>query len=619
MRSAVLSAVLLLTACKGDDPSTDTGSTVDTETTPVVRDGGLVGDGLANPFPSALLLDEAGQLDLSVDDLPSGGSTPLPVERLRWRTGFSAGQTSVLTGVDIDGPLPTVGTDAGTGSVRLLDRTAMAWLPCFAELDAHPQVAADGLTPALIVRPLVALPDGHDIAVAITTEVMDRPEPFDALMSGRVPSDLASYGPRHDAIVADLGTMGLEADELALAWDFPVQHGTRPLATALASEPELLSISLEVDDAPRVPQAWATATGTVTVTGFLDDDRDLRLDPTGAALEGDPAEAMVYVHVPASVADAPAGTVPVLFFGHGIFASPEFYLDDPSDDNGVLALADDLGAIVVGTNWRGLTTPDLFDTTVAATDFGQLAHVTDRLLQAQVNLRALMAGVAEGQLLDEPGLHGASGQVLFDPDQLVYYGISLGGIEGAVLWAEGGAPVDHAALHVGGAMWSTMLERSSNWTLFEVPLQGAVTDPAERQVLFSFSQLLWDPVDPISWVDPLSERDFLLQIAIHDEQVPNFASDSLARSSGLQLLSPEHHVPLGLDTAAGPLQRAYVQFDPEKAAPPPENRPAPVTDAHTTPRDWPGQRQQVVHFLQTGEVQHVCGAEPCTSSNPGTD
>jgi hypothetical protein len=229
-----------------------------------------------------------------------------------------------------------------------------------------------------------------------------------------------------------------------------------------------------------------------------------------------------------------------------------------------------------------------------------------------------MRAIADGQILDDPGLLGSSGQVLFDPDQLTYYGISLGGIEGAVLWAEGGAPVDRAALHVGGAMWSTMLERSSNWSLFEVPLEVAIPDPADRQILFAYSQLLWDPVDPISWVDPLAERELLLQIAIHDEQVPNFTSDTLARSVGLDVLAPAVAPPQGLLPAEGPLTRAYVQFDPQKAAPPDSNRPAPVTDAHTTPRDWPGQRHQVVDFLTTGAVSHFCGDAPCIPSNPGS-
>lgn len=575
---------------------------------------GLVGDGVANPFPSALQVVE-GRVALDVDTLPTGGATPLATARHTWRTGFSAGQTGILRGARIAAVgLPGVDAPPGTGTVRMADLTSGTWLPCLAELDAHPDA---GDTPTLIVRPLVALADGHRIAVAITDEAMERPERFEYLMAGTPPASLAAYQATHDTIIDGLGALGLEPDRIALAWDFPVQHATRPLSTALAAADVPGTATLAVDATPRVPQAYKTAVGSFDVTTFLISDRTLSVDSTGAAQPVGDSTAHAYVHIPASVADAPAGTVPVLFFGHGIFASPEFYLDDPSDDNGVIALAEELGAIVVGTNWRGLTTPDLLDTTLAATDFARLAEVTDRLLQAQVNLRTLMLGIAQGDILDDPDLLGASGQVLFDPDQLYYYGISLGGIEGAVLWAEGGAPVDGAVLHVGGAMWSTMLERSSNWPLFEGALVNVVTDPADRQLLYSYSQLHWDAVDPISWVDALATKPFLLQESIGDEQVPNFATEVLARSTGLPLLEPSATQPVGLPLATGPLGRGLVQFDPEKALPPRTNRPAPETDAHTTPRDWAGQRQQVVTFLLEGEVRHYCGDAPCTPDNPG--
>ena len=126
-------------------------------------------------------------------------------------------------------------------------------------------------------------------------------------------------------------------------------------------------------------------------------------------------------------------------------------------------------------------------------------------------------------------------------------------------------------------------------------------------------------MDPISWAQPLSERDVVLQVAIHDEQVPNFASDSLARSAGLQVLRPEVSLPSDLTAAKGPLTRGYVQFDPQKPPAPEANRPAPVTDAHTDPRDWTGQRQQVTHYLRTGRLEHFCGGSPCSASNPGGD
>ena len=58
----------------------------------------------------------------------------------------------------------------------------------------------------------------------------------------------------------------------------------------------------------------------------------LNLQSDGTVLPTGTAEAFLYVHVPTSVADAPAGSVPVMIFGHGIFGEPQIYLDEERDD-----------------------------------------------------------------------------------------------------------------------------------------------------------------------------------------------------------------------------------------------------------------------------------------------
>jgi len=629
MRGLIL-PLLMLVACAGDkgdatpspttdepttDTDTDNGVDTDTGTPPVTDTGlGLLGDGLANPYPSQLLVDPDGHLAIPADALPSGGLTLHPTERVAWRTGFSSAQTAVVRGLAVDAVgLPAVDSGPGEGSVRMADLTAGTWLPVMAELDAFPEASP----PALLVRPLTVLPDGHDIAVVVTTEATARPERFQALVDGAPPASLVSYQPTHDALMADLTQLGIDEAEVALAWSFPVDRGVQPVPSALEQREAHDSYTLAVDAAPTTPLTWRAGTGTYTVTDFLLDDRSLVFGEAGSVVPQGTVEASLYVHVPASVADAPEGTVPVLVFGHGIFARPELYLAEEDDPSGVLALADELGAIVVGTTWRGLTTADLLGAAEVAADFGRFHEVPDRLVQAQVNVRTLIDLVNSGQIVDHPDLVGASGQSLADPDRVLYYGISLGGIAGSVMWAQD-PPIEQAVFHVGGAMWSTMLERSSNFPLFEAAVVRAVPEPADRQVLYSFSQLFWDPVDPMSWATELSARDFLLQEAIGDEQVPNMTTEALARALQLPLLDPSATQPYGLSLQPAPLSRGLSQFDPGKPLPPPTNRPAPTTEAHTTPRLWPGHRQQTNHFLLTGEVAHFCGAAACTDTNPGT-
>jgi hypothetical protein len=590
---------------------------------PVVDDGvGIVGDGLANPFPSMLLMDQ-GRVAIPAESLPAGGETPIPVDRVAWRSGFSQGQTSVLRlgGLDPSSLPDWRSPTPGAGGVVLADLTDNVWLPVFAELDAWP----DAVDPALLIRPLQAVPSGHHVAVAVTTAVVARPARFEALLEGDPPASIAGIAAGTRAVVNQLEALGLARADIALAWDYPVDAGTTPLATAIAAHALPGTWTLDrirnADDGDIVagPLTWRAAEGTFTVTDFLVDDQLLDL-VDGTAQPTGTAEAALYVHIPTSVKDAPAGTVPILVFGHGIFAEPDNYLDEADDPSGVLALADAGGFLVVAGTWRGLTTADLVGTIAAASDFGKLPVVSDRLVQGQVNVRTLMELVADGALLEDPALLGASGQVLGDPSRIYYYGISLGAIQGMVMLAQD-PPIESAVTHVGGGVWSTMLERSSNWPIFESPLTSAVPDPGDRQALYAFSQLFWDAADPIAWTTELASTPFLLQESIGDEQVPNLSTEVVARSVGLPLLQPSVNAPFGVDPVTGPLppdSRALVQFDPELPIPPDGNRPPEESGAHGAPRLWPGTEHQTLDYLlQDRIVVHHCGDDPCSASNQG--
>jgi hypothetical protein len=172
-------------------------------------------------------------------------------------------------------------------------------------------------------------------------------------------------------------------------------------------------------------------------------------------------------------------------------------------------------------------------------------------------------------------------------------------------------------------MWSTMLERSSNWPTFEYLVELDVPNAADRQVLYALTQLWWDAVDPVAYAPELSGRSFLLQESVGDEQVPNLATEVLARSVGLPVLNPTDLVPYGLSAVDGPLppgSRALVRFDPEQPAPAATNRPAEDSAAHELPRTWDGARLQVIDHLTPGlegQVVHHCGDEVCSASNPG--
>ena len=615
MRHALV-LLALTTACNGDDPALDTGE-------------GLLGTGLTDVFPNPLLMD-GNTLAIPMDALPVfDGGTPLPVDRFGgWRTGFSPGQTTVfrIEGID-ESALPDWRTPTpGESGVLLVDLTDGAFLPAMAELDAHPDAAA---SPSLMVRPLVTFEPGHHIAVVLTTDAVARPERIDALLSDEPPPSLASIAEGVADVVTKLGEIGVAEPDIAVVTDFYVDTGRMPLEQLLEDVALPTSWALtrvrDADDGDTVaPLTHRAANGSFEFPSVLGDDGLLNIDPTtGTVSENGTATLPLYVHIPESVADAEAGTVPVVLFGHGIFSTSGGYLDTETDGNGVLTILNEMGAIGIGTNWAGLSSDERVTAIGAAQDIGRLPMVCDRLVESNLGARALQRLILDGDLLDDAVFEGNAGQPLAKRDQLLYYGISLGGIEGAVQVASG-APFDAAVLHVGGGMWSTMLERSTQWITFESFLTETYPDPADRQVLYAATQLFWDPVDPVGWMDVFPDDvPTLWQESLGDEQVPNMTTRMLARSIGAPVLAPAATAVYDVQAVEASAAPAVLmaQFDPAVGLPDDVNRPPTPTGAHSIPRTWDGQHVQTQLFLDPdapGTVIHACGSAVCSANNQGT-
>ena len=581
---------------------------------------GLLGEGLMNPYPNPWLVEE-GHVRIPVEDLPppsvTNPSGDFPVERVAYRTGFSPVNPIVLRLPEVDcsacpkwkKPTP------GEGSVLLVDMTAGEFLPVFAELDAHP----DAVDPTLIIRPQVSMADGHDIAVVVTTAAVARPDRFQDLVDGVADS---KHRQRFLDLIDGLGALGVNEPDIALAWDFPIGDGTAPLRSAISQVEPLgsweFSFIRNLEDGNDVPDfTWRSAYGRFDVQSFRDGGV-LSLNEDGSVNETGTDDAMLVAIIPDSVIDAPAGSVPVLLYGHGLLSSPQI---DLYDNNGWAPheLAHDLGAIVIATSWGGLDAEEVLLAVAVANDFAQMPVLTGAMIQGQANTRSLVKMITEGDLLSDPVFQGAQGQPLADVDSVTYWGISMGGILGGVLMSQN-PEIDAGVLHVGGGAWSTLLERSRNWTQFEFMVLGAVPKPEDRQTFYALSQLFWDAVDPMSYSADLQDRLILLQEAFGDDAVNNMTTRMLARSLALPLLSPSVDDVFGLETVAADLpagSRAMVQFDPERGAPPNKNRPAAPSGAHDTTVGWDETRWQAEDFLRAdsmGAVVHYCGDTPCTNS-----
>ncbi|MDP2314711.1 MAG: hypothetical protein Q8P41_17540 [Pseudomonadota bacterium] len=598
--------LLLLLACAGADDTAE----------PLKPDPGALGAGPLNPFPSVELVGTDGHLAIPAGLLPQvPDGTAMDVRRLNWREGFSRVQTSVAmlpAAVDPES-LPGPGAIGIGGSVRMFDLDTGAEIPMFAELDAHPDAVATGAR-ALLVRPMLAMTPGHQVAVVVT----------DAVTSGGAPLSVLAWSAakQADPHYQDLSDTlaGLGVDNVAVAWDFPVGDGTAVMRDLAAKVTTPAAYTFDrVDDADDggllPPGVWKKIEGSFPVDNWLVDDLVFDVDDAGLPIANGSAEATLYIHVPDAARTMAPGTAPVIVFGHGILSNPGNYLDEDDDPSALVELSNRLGAIVVATTWRGLTSADQVDTVQMAADFGRFPELTDRLAQAVANNLQLIRLVDEGTLLDDPALGG-----LADRSRLYWYGISLGSIEGAVTLANQ-SRIEHAVLHVGGSAWSTMLERSSNWPTFEVLVERGILDPWERQVLYATSQLLWDPVDPASYVEELAGRSFLWQESIGDDQVPNLTTELLMRSVGVALGTPGVTTPYDVDDIALPTAGPVLtQFDPGRGMPADSNRPAEFTGAHGEPRLWEGTKAQTLAFFAAGAegtVTHFCGSAPCTADNQG--
>ena len=369
---------------------------------------GLLGVGLTWPFPNAQLVAD-GHLAIPEGELAlPDTATPLPVERLAWRSGFSRVQTSV---VQLDGvreeALPPSSEIQTQGSVRLIDLDTGEALPVFAELDAHPDAVADG-DPTLLIRPQQTLPDGHRVAVVILETAAPRPQAFQDVLDAE-----GAWPDHYRTLLSELEALGqgFGADDVAIAWDFPVADGTAPMRSLVAqleSPTSWVLDSVRTSDggADLAPGVWKRLEGTFTATNFLVDDVVLDQAEDGTVAPTGQVEADLYVHVPESVRDAEPGTVPVVVFAHGLLADPGTFLDDDEDTHGVIALLDELGAIAVATTWRGLTTDDRLHGIEVAGDFGRFNELTERAAQGVGNFLGLVALIQDGGLLEDPELEG---------------------------------------------------------------------------------------------------------------------------------------------------------------------------------------------------------------------
>jgi hypothetical protein len=617
----------------------------------------LAGDCML-PWPSDMLTvadasSATGRRYQLTDDSFRSPDGPLPVSPARWDSADGASPTSPILvhfGVDVDpAQLTTLaaaeaGTPALTDPIVLVRLSTGAPVRVLTEMDQNGRGGDYEGRHALIIRPLEPLAFGERYAVALREDLrgadgasLPRSAPFDAWRDGVITDSdaLEALRPEVDDLLAALEGFGLPRAELRLAWAFTVKSeagGTgllrdmRAQAYAQIDEDGLSYVidDVQVDPSPDVA---AVVRGRFSPPLFLNADNNIETDGYGAFLQAPAVEFPFTLVVPA-VARARRG-LPLALIGHGIFGRGEEMLTGWIGDEVTWPLSNELGAVLIATDWIGLSGGDL-DLIISEVipDLARINLVTDRLAQSQVNALSLVE-LGQGALTVDPALDAALGvdrsggdpAPLVDPEALYYYGVSLGGVQGST-FVSLCPEVDRAVLAVPGAGWGHMIQRSTHFREIELVIDALYPDPLSQLLFISLMQHDFDRSDPAAngallGADPdypdRAAPTVILQEGVGDVQVPNMSTNILARRLGaghLEVAGTQiDDIPVVASPAVGQTVLTAVTL-PENLADytPPESNLIPERDngVHGEVPLMDTQLDQLRRLMRDGEAVHVC-------------
>jgi hypothetical protein len=627
---------LLLAAC-GDDALT-----VPAEANPLGTTTNIV------PYPSSLyeVADGAGvRLDVPVGAFPTNSVTmrsldPSPFAK---RRGWPAATTilwAVTGGADPAGlvshrAIEVSLTDAS--ATVLLDMTTGERVAHFAEVDVNELDIFDHQ--AVYIRPAARLAGGHRYAVGIRTLLHARDggplpvsEGFKAVLADRDTGHarLDAARPRLREAITALETAGVPRTDLVVAWDFTVEPDEAALADPLAARDAALAAMgpLGANLAYTVTSDLGTINGdprlarrieldfeSPSVTGEM--HAGFHRDASGTVIAMGTMTAKAYVMIPACAAfNNQAG---LLIYGHGIFGG----LSEVRNGEYARDLAQDGCLIVAGTVWTGMSNDDIPDALLALNDLDKGRGYGERIFQGIVNTIALEQ-LLRGKLATELFVDG-QGRSIVDPTRLYFLGVSMGHVLGSTFMAYDPF-ITRGVLHVGGANWALMFERSNSWAAYGLPIKSSYDTLLEAVIMEQVLEMGLQYVDGATvagiTIPGTPAKQILMQTSLDDASVPNVASYYHARSLGLDLLSTSVTTPFGLrapvETSTG---SAVVVVDEKPPRKPPDTNEVFNFNsiAHENPRRRTLLQLQMRNFWSTGMIANTCtGPCDCEAGACGT-
>jgi len=563
--------------------------------------------------------------------------------------GFSPGSAilAFVPGVDLEKSRVAASTDIGSSldpesPVVLLDTETGQRLAYWAELDAQ---APDGQQ-VMMVRPAVALPEGHRIVVVLRNLLDSDGNVIPATEAFRATLDNTTEPPERGAdfarILADIAADGIDVNEVFLTWDFTVASAEGLSGRALAMR-EAAYAALG-DTAPRftvTDQTDSASTrvinGTYEVPNFLTGDGSPgnSFFYTGEGLDDLPAvnpenptlQAPFVCNISVATMD---GTEPahLVQYGHGLLGDHH-----EIDAGNVRAMSNEHNVVHCATKWAGMSEDDIGNAALTLTDMGNFLTMADRLQQGVLNqifLGRLMTRA--GGLADDPNFQRADGTPLIDTGHLDYDGNSQGGIMGLMLAAVS-PDIERAVLGVTGMNYSMLLPRSVDFDTYEAIMKPAYPNDLDRTLIFGIVQMLWDRGEGAGYVqhataDPYAgtpAKTLLMHVAYGDHQVTELSALIEARTIGATIHRPltvdgrwdEKEPGWGLESTVYPSTgSAIVIWDSGMAPIPFENLPPREgDDSHEDPRADADVRVQKASFLFDDTLVDVCGGAACAADH----
>lgn len=596
------------------------------------------------PWPSSIYeRDDAtsasgARLDLAAGSMPTS-DRGVAFDPGPWnaRTGFSPA-TQIITAfpVAVDGAslvsydhIEASTTDASP--TVLVDMSTGQRVAHWSELDANDTTPGEQ---ALYLRPAARLHGGTRYAVAIRRSLkavggdpLPVPEGFAAILSGDRTSHarLEAIRPRYDAIFAALTAAGVPKDDLVVAWDFVTATDDDVIGDTIAARDAAvaamgdrganLNVKITVDESPDSADA--------RIARHLRFDYDVPSVLTGdgksgfaRGADGKPMVAGMLtaqgaaIVPPCATAQHKAG---ILIFGHGFFGGLS-----EGEGEYVRRVSRDLCVVAVSGVWLGMSLDDLGFAATALNDANKVPAFGQRIVQGIIDFIALEQ-LARGKLATDV-LVDAQGQSIVDPTRVYFLGISQGSILGHTFFAYDPF-LTRGVLHVTGAPWSLLFERSTDWPSFSSLIESAYSGSLTLVLIEQVLQMGFDWSDPIhlaahdlhGGLPGTPPKQFLHQISLGDAQVTNLAGEEEAREIGLPLLAPAVTVPYGLVETAGPLSSGIAIYDLHPTPLPPATNLLNSMDngAHNDTRKYDAVVQQMKTFFETGQIVQTCVGGPC--------